>query len=141
MKKSAMLCALCILSIPFLYAAINADSGLFILDSLMDKYEAVQFDHSNHRDLADNCGTCHHEHGSNRLQCTDCHSVTDSTFENSVVNSFSACKDCHDAPDPDNPGMPGLKVAYHRVCFTCHIEMSDIGTDPKACTEMCHAKK
>ena len=141
MKKSAMVCALCILLITFLYAAINADSGLFILDSLTDQYEAVEFDHSNHMLLADSCSTCHHEHGGSRSQCDDCHSVSESTFKSSVVNSFSACKDCHDDIDPDNPGMPGLKVAYHRVCFTCHIEMSDIGIDPRGCTEMCHAMK
>lgn len=141
MKKSAMVCALSILIIIFLYAAINADSGLFILDSLTEQYEAVEFDHSNHMLLADSCGTCHHEHGGSRSQCNDCHSVSESTFKSSVVNSFSACKDCHDDIDPDNPGMPGLKVAYHRVCFTCHIEMSDIGIDPQGCAETCHAKK
>lgn len=141
MKKIAMVCALCITLIAALYAAINADSGLFSLDSLMDQYEAVEFDHSNHMEMADGCSTCHHEHGSNNSRCSDCHSVSESMFKSSVVNSFAACKDCHDEPDPDNPGMPGLKVAYHRVCFNCHIEMSDIGMDPKGCTDMCHARK
>ena len=141
MKKSAMVCALCILLITALYAVLNADSGLFILDSLTDQYEAVEFDHSSHMEIADGCVTCHHEHGNNRSRCSDCHSVSDSTFRDSAENSFSACENCHGDISPDNPGMPGLKVAYHRVCFKCHIEMSDIGIDPKSCTDMCHAKK
>lgn len=141
MKKRTMVFGLCLLLIPLLYAAINADSGLFSLDSLMDQYEAVEFDHANHMMIADDCSTCHHEHGSDRSRCSDCHSVGDSAFKDSVENSFAPCKDCHDDPNPDNPGMPGLKVAYHRVCFTCHIEMSDIGIDPKGCTDMCHTAK
>jgi hypothetical protein len=35
---------------------------------------------------------------------------------------------------------PGLKIALHRTCFQCHKGMGDIGTDPKGCTQICHAK-
>ncbi len=37
--------------------------------------------------------------------------------------------------------MPGLKTAYHKQCFSCHRGMGNIGTDPKGCAEICHAKR
>jgi len=141
MKKRAILSGIFILFTIFLYAAVNADSGLFKLDSLADKYEAVQFDHAKHISMVDNCGTCHHEHASNSLICMDCHSVSKSTFQTSVVRSFMACKNCHDSVNRDNPGMPGLKAAYHRVSFDCHRGMGNVGMEPKGCSELCHAKK
>lgn len=141
MKKQAILSVVCILFTAFLYATVNSDSGLFRLDSLVDKYEAVQFDHAKHVSIANNCGTCHHEHGKNNLLCMDCHSISKSTFQSSVVRSFTACKNCHAAVNRDNPGMPGLKAAYHQVCFDCHRGMGNVGTEPKGCTEICHAKK
>jgi len=140
MKIPVTLSILSILLMAFLYATVTADSGLVTLDSLKDKYEAVQFDHSKHTGLAADCGTCHHEHGGNRSTCTDCHSLDKAVFQNAVTRSFTACKNCHDAISPDNPGMPGLKAAYHRVCFECHRGMGNVGTDPAGCTEMCHAK-
>jgi predicted CXXCH cytochrome family protein len=141
MKKTAVPIAICILFTTFLYVAVKADSGTFTLDSLSDIYGAVQFDHSKHVSMADNCGTCHHEHGKNNQVCMDCHDLNKSTFRNSVVRSFMACKSCHDASNRDNPGMPGLKTAYHRVCFDCHRGMGNIGSEPSGCTEICHAKK
>jgi hypothetical protein len=30
-----------------------------------------------------------------------------------------SCKNCHGVFNPNMPGMPGLKVAYHRTCFQC----------------------
>jgi hypothetical protein len=51
-----------------------------------------------------------------------------------------ACKSCHTTADRDNARMPGLKTAYHKQCFTCHRGMGAIGTDPKGCAELCHAK-
>ena len=59
----------------------------------------------------------------------------------SVSQRFIPCNGCHADADPDNPGMPGLKTAYHRQCFTCHRGMGNIGTDPKGCAELCHAKE
>lgn len=141
MKKAAMLSAVFILFTAFLFAAANADTGLFKLNSLEDQYEAVQFDHAKHTSIADNCATCHHEHPGNSLICMDCHSVSKSAFQNSVVRSFMSCKTCHAAVNRDNPGMPGLKDAYHRVCFDCHRGMGNVGVEPKGCAELCHAKK
>jgi predicted CXXCH cytochrome family protein len=141
MKKTSVLIAICILVITFLYVTVKADSGIFRLDSLSDIYEAVQFDHSKHMSIADSCGSCHHEHGKNNMLCMDCHSLNKSAFKDSVVRSFTACKTCHDASSRDNPGMPGLKTAYHRVCFDCHRGMGNVGLEPAGCAEICHAKK
>ena len=119
-----------------LYAGVNT------LNSISERYGPVKFDHEKHSNLAGNCGSCHHQHGnSSSLPCKECHSLTPDTFRNSVNNMFMPCKNCHSAPDPGNPGMPSLKVAYHSTCFQCHRGMGNIGTDPKGCTEMCHAKK
>ncbi len=145
MKRSAILIILTIICIFFtasLYAEITNSNLFFKLDSISDKYEPVKFNHSKHISIAGDCGICHHQHGNNStLPCKDCHSVAPSTFRNSVVNGFMACKNCHSAFNPDMPGMPGLKVAYHRTCFQCHRDMGNVGKDPKGCTEMCHAKK
>lgn len=125
-----------------LVTGISAKAGVYKLDSIADKYAGVKFDHEKHSKLAGNCGACHHQHGNSAsLPCKECHSLTPENFRNSVNNMFMACKNCHSVTDPANPGMPGLKVAYHRTCMQCHRGMGNVGTDPKGCTEMCHAKK
>jgi hypothetical protein len=112
------------------------------LDSLMNIYKPVLFDHEKHTAIAGDCGICHHQHGKNAsLPCHECHSIKASTFKGSVTGSFIACKNCHGALDPAAPQMPGLKVAYHRQCFQCHWGMSDVGSTPKGCTVMCHDKR
>lgn len=145
MKRLAILIILTIICIFFtasLYAEITNSNLFFNLDSISDKYEPVKFNHSKHISIAGNCGICHHQHGnSGTLPCRDCHSVSPSTFQNSVVNGFMSCKNCHGVFNPNMPGMPGLKVAYHRTCFQCHRGMGNVGIDPKGCTQMCHAKK
>jgi hypothetical protein len=141
MKITAILSGTFLLFAAFLYGAVKADSGLVKLDSLEDQYEAVQFDHAKHISMTDNCAACHHEHAGNRMLCMECHTVSESTFQNSVARSFMACKNCHGSVDRDNPGMPGLKVAYHRVCFDCHRGMGNVGVEPRGCAELCHAKK
>jgi len=116
--------------------------GMVKLDSLRDRYESVIFDHPKHTLIAGDCGSCHHQHGDNgRLPCRDCHNLTPDIFKHSVANNFMACKNCHGRFNIDNPGMPSLKVAYHRTCFKCHRGMADLGIDPKGCTLLCHAKK
>ncbi len=112
------------------------------LDSLTDKYESVVFTHERHAALAGDCGKCHHEHGQNaKLPCKDCHSLDVAAFKNSVTHNFTACKSCHSSPSPENPGMPGLMVAYHSKCMQCHKGMGNVGKDPTGCTELCHAKR
>lgn len=112
------------------------------LDSLTDKYESVMFTHERHAMIAGNCGTCHHEHGdSGKLPCKSCHALDVNVFKNSVTHNFTACKSCHAAYAPENPKMPGLKVAYHKTCLQCHRDMGNVGKDPKGCAELCHAKR
>lgn len=131
----------------FLVASIHAGNPakspyVVKLDSIQDKYESVIFDHKKHAGIAGDCGACHHQHGnSGKLPCKDCHSLSPSTFKESVVNNFMACKNCHSSFDRENPKMPSLKVAYHSTCFTCHKGMGSVGLDPKGCTELCHARK
>jgi len=114
------------------------------LGSLTDRYEPVEFDHSDHVDMASGCGDCHHQHGTDQLLgCRECHSLDSSAFRRSVkVETFRACRECHAGPSsqPD-PARTGLAAAYHRACFGCHREVGSVGEDPKGCVEMCHAKK
>ncbi|MCL5023215.1 MAG: cytochrome c family protein [Nitrospirae bacterium] len=126
-----------------LYAGSPAKApDVVTLDTLKDKYEPVLFTHERHTGLAGNCGVCHHEHGNNgSLPCKSCHSLDAAAFKNSVTHNFSACKSCHGAYSPENPGIPGLKVAYHTQCFKCHRGMGDVGKGPQGCTELCHAKR
>lgn|SRR5512143_373511 len=121
-------------------AAAAGAPGTTTLDSLQESYAPVVFDHEKHTQIAGACATCHHEHGAG-LTCKQCHAIAPSTFRKSVVHSFMPCKNCHGVFDPDNPSMPGLKTAYHRACFTCHRGMGNIGTDPRGCAELCHAKE
>lgn len=144
MKKTislAIVIGLCMLAAASLIAAAAAP-GVRVLDSLKDAYTPVKFDHPKHAAIAGSCAACHHEHKMGEgLPCKQCHSLKPETFKNSVVHSFMPCKNCHGAYDRDNAGMPGLKTAYHRACFTCHRGMGDIGADPKGCTELCHERR
>lgn len=138
---STVVLGLCLLAAAYVSAAADAP-GVRILDSLKDVYTPVKFDHPKHVSLAGNCSACHHEHGiADGLPCKQCHAITPQTFKNTVSRNFMACKSCHTTADRDNAGMPGLKTAYHKQCFTCHRGMGNIGLDPKGCAELCHAKK
>ncbi|NOY65502.1 MAG: cytochrome c3 family protein [Nitrospirae bacterium] len=112
-----------------------------VLDSISNIYEPVRFDHATHSMIAERCVVCHHEHPSNADLCKNCHGLDDSIFKKSLSSTFMNCDNCHGKYDPSNPGMPGLKVAYHRKCFQCHKGMGMIGEDPKGCTQICHARK
>ena len=131
----------CLLAAALIGAAADAP-GVRVLDSIKDAYTPVTFDHPKHVSLAGSCAACHHEHSmGDGLPCKQCHKISPETFKNSVTHSFMPCKNCHGVFDRDNAAMPGLKTAYHRQCFKCHRGMADIGTDPKGCTELCHARK
>ncbi len=144
MKKAIFITLVLVPCIVFLTAIVPASGapGIRILDSIKDTYSSVRFDHPKHVAIADSCATCHHEHSiAKGLPCKQCHSLTPAAFKNSVNNNFMACANCHGAYDPDNPRIPGLKTAYHKVCFSCHRGMAGIGTDPRGCAELCHSKK
>jgi hypothetical protein len=157
MKKrtwSVLIFAFCVVVVAFLLtgaglkmtiADASSESGLpgmRTLGSISDQYTPVKFDHPKHVMIAGSCAACHHQHqDSKKLNCKDCHAIAPAVFKNSVKSNFLACSACHGAPDPSNPSVPGLKVAYHKQCFSCHRGMGSIGADPKGCTEICHAKK
>jgi len=126
-----------------LYAGSSVKvSDVITLDTIKDKYEPVTFTHKKHTDIVGNCGQCHHEHGNNSANpCKDCHAVTPSVFKQSLSSGFLPCRNCHTSPNPHKPQLVSLKVAYHSQCFQCHWGMGNIGTDPKGCTELCHALK
>ena len=112
------------------------------LDSLVNMYKPVIFNHEKHTAIANDCGVCHHQHGKNSsLPCHECHSIKASSFKTSAHVGFMACKNCHGEYDPSTPQIPGLKVAYHRQCFQCHRGMADVGISPKGCTTLCHDKR
>ncbi len=122
-------------------AAAERLPGVRMLGNISDKYDPVAFDHAKHVSLAGSCASCHHHGNGDTSSCKGCHGLSPAQFKNSVVNGFMPCSNCHGSFDRENPGMPGLKVAYHKKCFECHRGMGNIGLDPKGCTEMCHAKK
>jgi hypothetical protein len=115
------------------------------LDSMVELFDGVEFDHDMHADLGEDCSACHHHTtGTGTLdeRCIRCHADS-----NEVATV--GCRDCHDA----NPfsaeninkksldryqfhiDMPGLKAAYHWNCIGCHEEMDG----PTGCQD-CHAR-
>ncbi len=119
----------------------NAPASV-MLDALVDQYEPVNFNHEMHTYIADSCGKCHHVHDPERTRaCNSCHALDADAFRGAVQNSFMACRTCHSGYDPDNPGMPALKVAYHKQCFGCHVGIAELGESPKSCAQMCHARR
>ncbi len=114
------------------------------IDSLVNLYEAVVFDHAMHVDATENCSECHHHTtgtGVANEYCAKCHNGNE---EMDLV----ACVDCHSAdplspenlhnPTPDfvyHNDQPNLKAAYHLNCIGCHKEVDG----PTGC-EDCHAK-
>jgi cytochrome c553 len=84
------------------------------IDGLSHWFEAVEFSHGYHAEMAD---------------CTDCHHYQD-------AEDAGSCSDCHGVDyDPSDPDTPDLKLAYHLTCMGCHQQ--DGG--PLACVD-CHAR-
>lgn len=141
--------ALCVIFAASLYAEDGNESPapagrvpvMRVMGSISEKYEPVRFDHPKHVAIAKSCAACHHHGKGDTSSCRECHGLNARQFRKSVVNSFVPCSSCHGPYDRENPAMPGLKVAYHTKCFECHRGMADLGTDPKGCTQLCHAKK
>ncbi len=123
-------------------AEVVKKPGTIVLKSIMDQYGPVTFNHEMHVTIAGNCGTCHHQHDEKiKAACTECHALTAGAFKPSAKKGFAPCSACHTDPLPDMPEMPGLKVALHKKCFSCHMGMGDLGSSPDACVKTCHAKK
>lgn len=122
-------------------ASSSGDIGLRTLDSIVDKYGPVKFDHTLHTNIAENCWQCHHEHSKTAASCRDCHAIKPEDFKRALNATFMPCRNCHTDYDPSVPNMPGLKAAYHRQCLQCHRGMNNVGVEPKGCTNQCHERR
>lgn len=116
-----------------------------VLDSLVNLYEAVDFDHTLHTELGEDCAACHHHTtgtGPENENCGRCHA-------NSPESDVVACSQCHEA-EPFSAEVlkekaenrmlyhndkPGLKAVYHLNCISCHEVMDG----PIGCQD-CHAR-
>lgn len=106
---------------------------------IQDRFGPVFFDHATHVDLAESCGACHHIHNEEvNSTCSDCHRLSSETFRASAEHGFPACSGCHMDYSPEEPAMPGLKVALHMKCFSCHVGMAELGSSPSGCVQVCH---
>jgi len=147
-KKKKLLGVVAVLALTAPLAAqglVSQGPDSVVLDTLANHYEAVEFNHAMHVDVAGNCATCHH-HTTGEApvdeSCARCH-------EGGKEAKSVACKDCHsDTPfsaenlkaSDTNPklyhtGKPGLKGALHQKCLGCHQEMGA----PTGCQD-CHAR-
>jgi len=133
-------------SLPFSGLARNLDlPDTVILDKLVNLYQAAEFDHEMHVEIAEDCTLCHHHSvgiPAADEKCARCHNTE------SVLESV-ACEDCHSAEPfsaqylsekeaevgPYHLDKPGLKAAYHLNCLNCHVEMGG----PEGC-EDCHER-
>lgn len=116
--------------------------GTIVIDYIQKQYGAVTFDHEMHVGLAEGCGKCHHMHNEKvNATCRECHTLTVDKFKASANQGFLPCSGCHTDFSPDSPEMPGLKVAFHKACFQCHVGIGELGSSPQGCTKTCHTKK
>jgi len=115
------------------------------LDTMVELFDGVEFDHAMHTELGEDCSACHHHTtgtGTTDKRCVRCHANSD---EYQPVG----CSACHLA-DPFSAenikqkeldryqfhiDKPGLKAAYHWNCVGCHEEMDG----PTECQD-CHAR-
>ncbi|HTY21013.1 MAG TPA: cytochrome c3 family protein [Geobacteraceae bacterium] len=114
------------------------------LNSLVNLYEKVHFNHAKHISIVKDCADCHHHTAGTLAQnpnCVKCH-------KNSGATANVACRSCHlvqpfsaaalrqkDRSAYHNDIL-GLKGAYHQACSGCHQKMGG----PTGCQD-CHARK
>jgi hypothetical protein len=116
------------------------------LDSLVQYYDSVIFNHSKHVGLSNGCAVCHHHTtgtAAESANCIRCH-------KNSGATASVSCRGCHVAqpfsaeaiklsrlvPSTYHKDKPGLRGAYHQSCRKCHMENGG----PTGCQD-CHARK
>jgi len=145
-KRIILILVVLAVGLPFSGMARNLDlPDTVVLDSLVDLYQGVDFDHEMHTEIAEDCTVCHHHSvgiPATDERCAPCHNTE------SVLKSV-ACKDCHSA-EPFSAqylseketevghyhlDKPGLKAAYHLNCLNCHVETGG----PDGC-EDCHER-
>lgn len=115
--------------------------GAITIKHIQDRYGPVVFDHAMHEAIAEGCGTCHHSHNDkNNSTCRECHALAADAFKASASHGFMACSACHSDYSPDMPEMPGLKVAFHKKCFQCHVGIGELGSSPAGCVQTCHSR-
>jgi len=116
--------------------------GTINIKYIQKQYGPVVFDHTKHAAMAGNCGKCHHSHNEKiNSTCKECHALDAGVFKASAKQAFLPCSACHSDYSPDSPGVPGLKVAFHKKCFECHLGMGELGSSPAGCAKTCHVKK
>lgn len=114
------------------------------LDTLVNIYEAVTFDHTMHTDIV-SCAACHHHTTgmpAEDVRCLSCHAASGEADE-------IACAACHGSSPGNADKMKesqavnlyhtdatGLKRAYHLQCLGCHREMG-----PASGCEDCHPRR
>ena len=104
-----------------------------VIDLLVDRYDASTLPHAKivnalATGTADSVLANFFHDGSATL-CSGCHHHTP------IGVRPPPCRSCHAAAADATSDRPGLKVAYHRQCVGCHMEMK---VDKVGCTD-CHA--
>ena len=136
---SIIIGSLLVISAPHLFAMDGPD--LVELESLVNIYGPVTFDHALHVEIT-SCAACHHHTTGLPVedeQCLRCHKESDTADE-------VTCAGCHPA-NQGNAKMEkngdlfhlertSLKRAYHLNCLGCHNDMDG----PTGC-EDCHSKR
>ncbi len=144
MKLTALVLCVAPVSFFLLTPATGAGTalpGTITINTVQKKFGPVDFDHAKHAALAEGCGQCHHTHNDKmNASCKECHAIDAAHFKRSVKQQFLPCSGCHTEASAQSPELPGLKVALHKKCFTCHIGMGELGTSPKGCTQICHTR-
>ncbi len=113
------------------------------LDSMVQLFDKVKFDHAKHINLTKDCANCHHHTTGTLIEdsnCVRCH-------RNSSQTKVVSCRGCHvkepfsatALKDKDRNtyhlDKPGLKGAYHQSCIGCHSKMGG----PVGCQD-CHKR-
>lgn len=114
------------------------------LDSLVQLYEKVDFNHTKHISIVKDCEQCHHHTTGTLVQdknCVRCH-------KNSGATAVVACRGCHSIQTFSAAALReknknayhmdklSLKGAYHQGCMGCHTKSGG----PTGCQD-CHALK
>lgn len=106
-----------------------------VIDFLVDRYEASTLPHAKIVSALET-GTRESKlaaafHEETKTLCSGCHHHTP------IGVRPPPCRSCHGEKADATRDRPGLKVAYHRQCVGCHVQM---GVAKQGCTD-CHAAK
>jgi hypothetical protein len=106
-----------------------------VIDALVSEYEASVLPHAKIVRALDapvrDSSLASRFHGDSATLCSGCH------HHSPVGVRPPACRSCHSESADPISDRPGLKVAYHRQCVGCHVEMA---VKQQGCTD-CHALK